>query len=158
LRAADAELLLLIGRQVALVVHWPGPGRAAIAGHVDREDVIAGRRQIPHPAVILIGHVEADFGRRAGAVHEQHHLVAGAVAQHFRQGALADIELGFLARDGGHRGYHRHGVIARRNVVRKSRRSQQHDHGREAYSPHGKLLRSFKRPTYHRPDACAKRI
>ena len=27
--------------------------------------------------------------------------------------------------------------------LRKSRRSQQHDRGREAYSPHGKLLRSF---------------
>ena len=124
LRAADAEQLLLLRRQVALVVHLRRTGGAAIAGHVHREDVIAGGRQIGHPAVILVGHVKAGLGRGARAMDEQHDLAPGAAPHHRRQGALADIEFYGLPSDG--QGLRCGGdmVIARDRLGRDRRRGE----------------------------------
>ena len=98
-RRGDERRLPILG-QVARVVHRRGPRRSAIAGGVHREDIEAGARQIRHPAVVLIRHVERDLSRSAGAVHEQDDAIG---RRRFAQGraghhALADVDLRRLAR------------------------------------------------------------
>ena len=63
-------------------------------------------RQIRHPTVVLIRHVEGDFGRRAGAVDEQRDAIGGRSAAQSGSGLdhFAHVDLRGLAgdrRDGG---------------------------------------------------------
>ena len=114
-----AERRLLLGRKIARVVHDVRPRRAAVARHVHREHVEAGGREIRHPAVVGVRHVERHLGRRAGAVHEQHDAIVARRAALDRRGlhALAHVELRRLAFDRRHDGPIRNVVIDGQNVL-----------------------------------------
>jgi hypothetical protein len=117
-RRRDESSLSILG-EIARVVHRRRTRRSAVAGGVHREDVEAGARQERHPAVVLVRHIERDFGGRSRAVHEQHDAVAERRGAQRRAGlhALADVDLRRLPRDGGYGRLHPHVVIDREQLL-----------------------------------------
>ena len=124
------ELLLLLLREVAGIVHRRRPRRAAVAGGVHREHVEAGLREVRHPAVVAGRHIERDFGGRAGAVDEQHDAIGGGIRHAFGD-ALAHVDLRGLPGDRRHDRFHRDLVIDGEDLARvgpvcaESRRRQE---------------------------------
>ena len=112
------ERSLPVGGQVAGIVHRRGTRGAAIAGHVHREHIEAGARQVRHPAVVLVWHVEGHFRRRAGAVNEEHDAVSEARVAKRRSGGdtLPHIQLRRLAGNRRHGRLHANVVIDREDL------------------------------------------
>ena len=64
-------------REITGIVHREGARGAAVARHVHREHVEAGVREIRHPAVVRVRHIERHFRRYARTVHEGSYELLG---------------------------------------------------------------------------------
>ena len=98
------EPRLTIAREITRIVHRHRSRRSPVPGGVHGEHVEARPREVRHPAVILIPHVERDFRRRAGAVHENDHAIGGNRAPNRRPRlhALTDVDFRRLSRQRRH--------------------------------------------------------
>ena len=108
-----------VRREIAGIVHRRRPRRSAVAGHVHREHVEAGAAPDTPSSCSPDRRVEGDFGRRAGAVDEQHDAIGRrrAARHHPGQHALAHVELRRLSGDRRHRRLHADEVIDRQQPV-----------------------------------------
>jgi hypothetical protein len=113
------QLRLLLGRQVARIVHGRRARRTAIAGEVQREHVEAGIGKVAHPAVALVGDIEGHRTRRPGAVHEDDHAIGqrGSAEHGARADPLTHVELRVLSFDRRHARLHGDVVVDRQAAI-----------------------------------------